>query len=395
MVTNTVLGLTSLAIGAAVLTHTIAMWQIFTAATIFGVMTCLENPARMAFVPELVGIALILPAVTTNSIMANVGRTLGPVVAAVLAHNFGLGWCFVANAASFAVVVVTLLALDVAAEIGWTIPLKRQRADVPPCPCYVGQSGSQIAELRCSHPRVPTVRRSPHRKRARRAELFMSTEPEPDSERKVHAEPTQDDKPEPENGTHRELEPATRSARYALITAVSAAVISSFVAAGTAVYVSINQSNSSEQLAVTQAIRQDRQKVYSDFSVAMFSFMQQLGNVSGLLQARGSIESVRPEISELSGRQGEFLASLNLLLMAGSPEMQEVGGRFAEAVFAFSRDHVAPFAAQYIAANAPRANDTAGRERDSAALVVAINDLTTKIGELNAAFVAQGINDLR
>jgi len=165
---------------------------------------------------------------------------------------------------------------------------------------------------------------------------------EPDSERKVHAEPTQDDKPEPENGTHRELEPATRSARYALITAVSAAVISSFVAAGTAVYVSINQSNSSEQLAVTQAIRQDRQKVYSDFSVAMFSFMQQLGNVSGLLQARGSIESVRPEISELSGRQGEFLASLNLLLMAGSPEMQEVGGRFAEAVFAFSRDHVAP-----------------------------------------------------
>jgi MFS family permease len=135
MVTNTVLGLTSLAIGAAVLTHTIAMWQIFTAATIFGVMTCLDNPARMAFVPELVGIALILPAVTTNSIMANVGRTLGPVVAAVLAHNFGLGWCFVANAASVALIVAALLALDVAAEIGWTIPLKRQRADVPPCRC--------------------------------------------------------------------------------------------------------------------------------------------------------------------------------------------------------------------------------------------------------------------
>jgi MFS family permease len=115
MMTNTVLGLTSLAIGAAVLTHTVAMWQIFTSATLFGVMTCLDNPARMAFVPELVGSALIQPAVTTNSIMANVGRTLGPVVAAVLAHGFGLGWCFVANAASFALVVVALLALDVAA----------------------------------------------------------------------------------------------------------------------------------------------------------------------------------------------------------------------------------------------------------------------------------------
>ena len=104
MMTNTVLGLTSLAIGAAVLTHTVAMWQIFASATVFGVMACLDNPARMAFVPELVGSALIRPAVTTNSIMANVGRTLGPVVAAALAHSFGLGWCFVANAASFALV---------------------------------------------------------------------------------------------------------------------------------------------------------------------------------------------------------------------------------------------------------------------------------------------------
>ena len=108
----------------------------------------------MALVPELVGIALILPAVTTNSIMANVGAHLGPVVAAVLAHNFGLGWCVVANAASFALVVAALLALDVAAEIGWTIPLKRQRA-MPACRCDVGRSGSQIAECDVPTPRFP------------------------------------------------------------------------------------------------------------------------------------------------------------------------------------------------------------------------------------------------
>ena len=41
MMTNTVLGLTSLAIGAAVLTHTVAMWHIFASATVFGAMTCL------------------------------------------------------------------------------------------------------------------------------------------------------------------------------------------------------------------------------------------------------------------------------------------------------------------------------------------------------------------
>jgi MFS family permease len=115
MLTNATLGLTSLAIGSAVLTHSIELWQIYTGAAIFGVMTCLDNPARMAFVPELVGSELIRPAVTTNSIMANVGRTLGPAVAAAVVHYYGLGWCFVFNTASFAFVIVALLALNTAA----------------------------------------------------------------------------------------------------------------------------------------------------------------------------------------------------------------------------------------------------------------------------------------
>jgi hypothetical protein len=180
-----------------------------------------------------------------------------------------------------------------------------------------------------------------------------------------------------------------------LITAVAAAVISSFVAAGSAVYVSINQSNRSERLAATQAIRQDRQKIYSDFSIAMFNFTQQLASVAGVLQTHGSIESARLEIAELVRQQGEFLAGLNLLLMAGSPDMQEVGGRFGEAVFVFSRDHFAPFTAQYTAPNAPRANDAAGWERDSQSVVVATNELLAKIGDLNGAFVEAGAKDLQ
>ena len=49
-------------------------------------MTCLDNPARMAFIPELVGTPLLRRAITTNSIMANVGRAVGPAVAAALVH---------------------------------------------------------------------------------------------------------------------------------------------------------------------------------------------------------------------------------------------------------------------------------------------------------------------
>jgi MFS family permease len=113
MLTSTVLGVTSLAMGAAVLTHVIAIWQAFLSAAVFGVMTSLDNPARMAFIPELVGAPLIRQAITTNSIMANVGRAVGPAVAAALVHFYGLGWCFVFNAASFGLVIVALLRLNI------------------------------------------------------------------------------------------------------------------------------------------------------------------------------------------------------------------------------------------------------------------------------------------
>src|ERR1700754_2369611 len=112
MLTSAVLGVTSLAMGAAVLTHVIAVWMAFVSASVSGVMTCLDNPARMAFIPELVGTPLLRRAITTNSIMAHVGRALGPAVAAALVHFYGLGWCFMFNAASFALVVIALRRLN-------------------------------------------------------------------------------------------------------------------------------------------------------------------------------------------------------------------------------------------------------------------------------------------
>jgi hypothetical protein len=37
-----------------------------------------------------------------NSTLVNVGRAIGPIVAATLVSAVGVGWCFIANAASFA-----------------------------------------------------------------------------------------------------------------------------------------------------------------------------------------------------------------------------------------------------------------------------------------------------
>jgi MFS family permease len=112
MLTSTLLAGVSVIVGISVLARTIAIWQVFVAAALFGIVTAVDNPARMALIPELVGTDMTRRAVTTNSIFANVGRAVGPAVAAVTIHAFGLGWCFLFNALSFGMVLIALARLD-------------------------------------------------------------------------------------------------------------------------------------------------------------------------------------------------------------------------------------------------------------------------------------------
>jgi MFS family permease len=113
LVTQASLAAVSLILGAVVLLGVIQLWMVFAVALAFGVLTALDNPARMAFIPEIVGPGLIRNAVTLNSTFVNVGRAVGPVVAAALVAGVGIGWCFVANGVSFVGVLAALLTLNV------------------------------------------------------------------------------------------------------------------------------------------------------------------------------------------------------------------------------------------------------------------------------------------
>jgi MFS family permease len=113
----TAIGLASLSLtlGVLVLTHTVAYWSIVTIALGFGVISALDNPARQAFVPEMVGQRLIRNAITLNTTVVNVGRAVGPVVAAVMIATIGIGWCFIVNGISFGAVLIALATLKVSA----------------------------------------------------------------------------------------------------------------------------------------------------------------------------------------------------------------------------------------------------------------------------------------
>jgi MFS family permease len=112
-----------------VLSGAIRLWMVFAVALVFGTLTALDNPARLAFISEMVGERLIRNAVTLNSTLVNVGRAIGPIVAATLVSAVGVGWCFVANAASFSAVIASLVALN-ASQLHPSAPVRRSRGQL-------------------------------------------------------------------------------------------------------------------------------------------------------------------------------------------------------------------------------------------------------------------------
>jgi MFS family permease len=122
------LAVLSAAMGTLVATHMVQVWIVFIVATAFGCLSAFDNPARQAFIPEIVGVDLIHSAVTLNSTFVNVGRAVGPIVAATLITTVGVAWCFYLNAGSFVIVLVALLSLRTSAlrPAPRTIPARGQ-----------------------------------------------------------------------------------------------------------------------------------------------------------------------------------------------------------------------------------------------------------------------------
>jgi MFS family permease len=79
---------------ALVLTGEIRLWQVVVLALLFGVLSAVDNPARMAFVQEVVGRDMVRNAVSLNTTLVNVARVAGPTVAAVLVAQTMIGFPF-------------------------------------------------------------------------------------------------------------------------------------------------------------------------------------------------------------------------------------------------------------------------------------------------------------
>lgn len=113
--------------GALVATGTIQLWHVYILAAIQGTINAFDNPARQAFVPELVGRKHLVNAVALNSMLFNGARIAGPALAGVVIAQLGIAPTLFLNAASFIAVIAGLLLMDTSR---FSVPQQRRSTRV-------------------------------------------------------------------------------------------------------------------------------------------------------------------------------------------------------------------------------------------------------------------------
>jgi len=109
LLTQAAMGLTGLALAVLTLTGHVAVWHVYLMALLLGIVTVVDNPARQAFVAEMVGPGDLRNAVSLNSANFQSARLVGPAVAGVLITAVGSGWAFLFNGLSFIAPIAGLL----------------------------------------------------------------------------------------------------------------------------------------------------------------------------------------------------------------------------------------------------------------------------------------------
>jgi MFS family permease len=119
VITQVLAMLQSAALAALTLSGRVTVPWVLALGIFQGLINAFDVPARQSFVTEMLEDRSDLPnAIALNSSMVNGARLLGPSIAGALIALFGEGYCFLIDAASYAAVIGSLLAMRVSPAAG-------------------------------------------------------------------------------------------------------------------------------------------------------------------------------------------------------------------------------------------------------------------------------------
>lgn len=112
IITNAVMAVNTLVLGVLVVTGNVQLWMVYLAALVEGTAFSVDAPARQSFVSEMVPREHLSNAISLNSTSFNSARLLGPGIAGFLITLIGTGGVLLANAVTYAGVILALATLD-------------------------------------------------------------------------------------------------------------------------------------------------------------------------------------------------------------------------------------------------------------------------------------------
>jgi predicted MFS family arabinose efflux permease len=127
--TQALMAVPALTLWALTASGEVVPWMVYGLVLARGAVLAIDNPARQAFVMEIVGPERIVNAVSLNSVVVHCSRIAGPAAAGAVIALLGVGPCFLLNALSFVAMLVALRQMDRAALLT-PKPAERARGDL-------------------------------------------------------------------------------------------------------------------------------------------------------------------------------------------------------------------------------------------------------------------------
>jgi MFS family permease len=106
--TQSIMAVFAALLAALTIGGVISLWMVYVLAFLTGLANAFDNPARQAFVSEMVGAEDLTNAISLNSAMFNGARVVGPALAGLAISLVDVGPCFAFNAVSFVAVLGSL-----------------------------------------------------------------------------------------------------------------------------------------------------------------------------------------------------------------------------------------------------------------------------------------------
>ena len=107
--TQTAATLVALALAALAFRGLTDVWPLYVLAALGSAVGAFDLPARQALIPTLVPREHLPNAISLNTIMFQTASVAGPSLGGLVIAASGVGWAYIANAISFAFVIVALL----------------------------------------------------------------------------------------------------------------------------------------------------------------------------------------------------------------------------------------------------------------------------------------------